>query len=431
MNRQQTADLIAFAREHSPFYRDLYAGLPAATADLTALPLVDHTAFWQAHGPTTSRILTGPHDDGIVFKTGGTTGAPRVSRYTREEWRAMCHRFGEGLPAAGLLPGDRVANLFYAGELYSSFVFTLNLLQEAPIPTVQLPIGGAAPLEYTIAALRDFSATVLAAPPTSLCRLARQVVATHGTLPDVRLVLFSGEAFYSDQLALLAKAFPGARVRSIGYASVDAGVLAGPVAGEPDSRIHQVFTTDKIVELLDPETGEPIEEPGRPGRVVATDLARRLMPVIRYPVGDLAEWTDFPRRRFRLLGRAEEGARVGVVTVYLEDLRGVVAAADPHHRIADLQIVLRHRGERDELVLRLADNAEGEQAGSAGAPRDGERQALAQDIARRLCQARPMFDEQARRGLIHPLAVEWVGAQDLTVNPRTGKLVRLIDERMD
>ncbi|WP_207892217.1 DUF4236 domain-containing protein [Streptacidiphilus pinicola] len=48
-----------------------------------------------------------------------------------------------------------------------------------------------------------------------------------------------------------------------------------------------------------------------------------------------------------------------------------------------------------------------------------------------LGEARPMFDEQARRGLIHPLAVEWVGAQDLTVNPRTGKLVRLIDERMD
>ncbi|WP_042377574.1 phenylacetate--CoA ligase family protein [Streptacidiphilus melanogenes] len=425
MNPQQnhdrtTADLIAFVRQHSPFYRDLYAGLPAATADLTALPLVDHTAFWQAHGTTDSQVLTGPHDDGIVFKTGGTTGAPRVSRYTREEWRAMCHRFGEGLPAAGLLPGDRVANLFYAGELYSSFVFTLNLLQEAPIPTVQLPIGGAAPLDTTISTLRDFSATVLAAPPTSLCRLAREVVAGPGTLPDVRLVLFSGEAFYGDQLALLARAFPAAQVRSIGYASVDAGVLAGPVSGESDARIHQVFTTDKIVELLDPVTGEPIVEPGRPGRVVATDLARRLMPVIRYPVGDLAEWTDFPRRRFRLLGRSEEGARVGPVTIYLEDLRAVVAAADPHHRVADLQIVLRHRDELDELVLRLADTTPGE----------GDRQALAHDIAHRLTTTRPMFDDHVRRGLIHPLAVEWVTAADLTVNPRTGKLVRLLDERM-
>jgi phenylacetate-CoA ligase len=335
----------------------------------------------------------------------------------------MCHRFGEGLPAAGLLPGDRVANLFYAGELYSSFVFTLNLLQEAPIPTVQLPIGGAAPLDSTVATLRDFSATVLAAPPTSLCRLAREVVAAHGPLPDVRLVLFSGEAFYGDQLDLLAQAFPAARVRSIGYASVDAGILAGPVTDEPDARVHQVFTADKIVELLDPVTGSPIEEPGRPGRVVATDLARRLMPIIRYPVGDLAEWVDFPQRRFRLLGRSEEGARVGPVTVYLEDLRGLVSAADTHHHVADLQIVLRHHAERDELVLRLAFS-------DANAPDDAERAALARALTLRLADTRPMFDSHVRSGLIHPLAVEWVPATDLKVNPRTGKLVRLLDERM-
>ncbi|MFJ3234029.1 phenylacetate--CoA ligase family protein [Streptomyces sp. NPDC086787] len=421
----QTAELLAYVREHSPFYRELYAHLPTKTPDLAALPLVDHTAFWAAHGEARSRVLTGPHEDGIVFKTGGTTGAPRISQYTRDEWRAMCRRFGEGLPAAGLLPGDRVANLFYAGELYSSFVFTLNLLQESEVPTVQLPIGGAAAPDYTVAALRDLSATVLAAPPTSLCRLAREVLATEGTLPGIRLVLFSGEAFYGDQLALLARAFPAARVQSIGYASVDAGILAGPVAGESDSRVHQVFTADRIVELLDPETGEPIEETGRPGLVVATDLTRRLMPIVRYPVGDLAEWVDFPARRFRLLGRSAEGARVGPVTVYLEDLRSVVAQADDGRRIGDLQVVLRHRDERDELVLRLA------QAVTASEASQDDRDRLGERIAGRLDELRPMFADHVRRGLVHPLAVEWADADGLTVNPRTGKLVRLVDERMD
>lgn len=428
-HNHRTAELIAFVREHSPFYRELYTDLPSATADLTALPLVDHTAFWAAHGAARSRVLTGPHQDGIVFKTGGTTGAPRISQYTREEWRAMCRRFGDGLPAAGLLPGDRVANLFYAGELYSSFVFTLNLLQEAEVPTVQLPIGGAAAPDYTVAALRDLSATVLAAPPTSLCRLAREVLATEGPLPGIRLVLFSGEAFYGDQLALLSRAFPQAEVRSIGYASVDAGILAGPVAGEQDSRVHQVFTEDKVVELLDPETGKPIEEEGRPGLVVATDLVRRLMPIVRYPVGDLAEWVDFPCRRFRLLGRSAEGARVGPVTVYLEDLRGIVAEADARQWIADVQVVLRHRDERDELVLRLAEAMTA--TGSAGGSVENARTGLAERIAGRLETSRPMFADHVRRGLIHPLAIEWVGADQLAVNPRTGKLVRLLDERMD
>ncbi|MEZ0091858.1 phenylacetate--CoA ligase family protein [Streptacidiphilus sp. EB129] len=422
MNGSQIAEFIRFVREQSPFYRELYRDVADDVSDLTELPLTDHSAYWAANTLNASQVLTEPHTDGIVIKTGGTTGAPRVSVYTRDEWRAMSRRFGDGLPAAGLLAGDRVANLFYAGELYSSFVFTLNCLQEAAVPTVQLPIGGAAPLDYVIGTLRDCAATVVAAPPTSLCRLAREVTDTVGSLPGIRLVLFSGEAFYGDQLALLDRAFPGAQVRSIGYASVDAGILAAPVAGEPDTRIHEVFSPDKVVELLDAETGAPIEEPGRPGRLVATDLVRRLMPVIRYPAGDVAEWVDFPRRRFRLLGRSEEGARVGPVTVYLEDLRAVVERADQQRQVGDLQVVLRHREAKDELVLRLA--------GSAAQADPAALRTLERGIAAQLDAARPVFPDHVRLGLIHPLAVEWVGPDGLTVNPRTGKLVRLIDERM-
>ncbi|MFG2785981.1 phenylacetate--CoA ligase family protein [Streptomyces sp. NPDC048419] len=424
MNDRRIAELIAFVREHSPFYRDLYADLSGGTSNLAALPITDHTAYWASHGVESSRLLTGPHIDGPVFQSGGTTGSPKVSVYTREEWQGMCRSFGTGLPASGLRAGDRVANLFYAGALYSSFVFTFGLLHEAPVPTVQLPIAGSAPLEFTVAALSDFSVNVIAAPPTALCRLARHVIDTAGSLPGIRLALYSGEAIYNDQLDLLAEAFPGITVRSIGYASVDAGVLATPVPGVTDTRVHQALTADKVVELVDPETGEPVTRPGRPGRVVATDLARHLMPVIRYPVGDMAEWTDYPRRRFRLLGRAEEGARVGVVTVYLEDLRTALAAVDDHGLIAGMQVVLRHRDGLDELLLRLASDT------PCGATHRADREALELALTGKLAVQRPMFSEEVALGKVHPLAVEWVEPDRLTVNARTGKLVRLLDERI-
>jgi phenylacetate-CoA ligase len=408
-------ELVSFARTHSPYYAEHYAGLPDEPARFADLPVVDHAAFWAANSSVGNRLLTGPHTDGIVFKTGGSTGAPRVSYYTRHEWRRMSATFGQGLPATGLAAGDRVANLFYAGQMYSSFVFTLNCLQDADLPVVQLPIGGGGSAQSVVRTIVDFDATVLAAPPTSLCGIAEHLLDTASPLPGIRLLLFSGEACYGDQRSLLTTAFPSARVCSIGYPSVDAGVLAGPVAGEADNRVHRVFRPDKVVEILDPDSGRPVTRPGVPGRIVATDLARRLMPVIRYPVGDLAEWVDHEAGTLRLLGRSEEGARVGPVTLYLDDLRAVVESADEHRTVAGMQVVLRHHGGKDQLVLRLA-----------ARPADPDK--AARLIGERLAGARPMFADHVDRGLVHPLAVEWTGMEEL-VNPRTGKLVRLVDER--
>jgi len=408
------ASLVDHVRENSPFYKNLYADVPPDPV-LTDLPLVDHGEYWAANGVHDNRLLTGEQHGGIVLKTGGTTSAPRVSRYTREEWREMSATFSAGLPATGLRDGDRVANLFYAGELYSSFIFTLNCLQDAPVDTVHLPIAGAAPLDFVVGNLAEFAATVVAGPPTSLCQLAQRVTGTVGSLPAVRLVLFSGEAFYGDQRALLGAAFPNATVRSLGYATVDGGIVGAPVADAADTRVHRVFP-GRVMEILDVETGEPVEEPGRPGRVVVTDLVRRLQPVLRYPAGDLAEWTDPDSGTFRLLGRSDEGARVGPVTLYLDDLRSIVESASGDRVVTGVQVLLRRIDSKDQLVLRLA-----------GEITDPEVFAVA--IASELERARPMFADHVRRGLVAPLAVEPVGTDGLRVNPRSGKLVRLIDER--
>lgn len=55
---------------------------------------------------------------------------------------------------------------------------------------------------------------------------------------------------------------------------------------------------------------------------------------------------------------------------------------------------------------------------------------LERELTTRLGETRPMFADHVRKGLIHPLAFEWVAPDGLAVNPRTGKLVRLLDERM-
>ncbi|MFI1104119.1 phenylacetate--CoA ligase family protein [Streptomyces melanogenes] len=420
MSAQQLSDLIRFARHNSPFYQELYASLPPDADRLTDLPVVDQQRFWAANTLDGNRVLTGPLSEATVYKTGGTTGAPKFSVYTRDEWRTFVTAFGQGLVDTGLRPGHRVADLFYAGELYASFLFILDSLAHAPVDNVRLPIGGAAPLESTVPTLRDFAAQVVAGTSTTLCRLAEHILAAGLRLDAVELVLFGGEALFDDQRRLLAAAFPNAAIRSVGYASVDAGLLGRPVPG-PDPRVHRAFTPESIVEILDDTTGEPITEPGRPGRVVVTSLFRRLMPVIRYPAGDRAEWTDTGLGHFRILGRAEEGVRVGPVSLYSQDAQDAVAEADTEGRIVGMQLVVRRWDGRDGLVLRLA-TAPGDDDPAALEP-------LAKAVVTELESARPLYPDSVSAGFVHPLSVEWAGHRDLAVNPRSGKLVRVLDER--
>lgn len=408
-------ELVEFARAHSPFYKDLYDGL-TGPFELTDLPIIDQPAFWAANTVVDNRIITGPQRGGIIFKTGGTTSAPRVSVYTREEWQEMARTFSTGLTAAGVRPGDRVANLYYAGELYSGFIFTLNVLQEALVDTVQLPIAGNAPLDFTVQTLRDFDATVIAAFPTSLVKLAKFVRETAGSLPAVRVILFSGEAFYGDQRAVVEQAFPNASIRSIGYASVDGGILGAPVEDIDDVRVFRAFHPSRVLEVVDADTAEPITGPGRPGRLLLTDLSRRLLPIIRYPVGDLVEWIDYEAGIFRLLGRADEGARVGHVTLHLDYLREAVDAATGEYLVDGFQVLLRRVDAKDELVLRVA----------ADVP---DRAKVTADLTARVDEISPRFADQVQRGVTRPLAVEWVEESGIRANPRTGKALRLIDER--
>jgi len=67
--------------------------------------------------------------DGTAFKSAGTTGKPKFSIYRASEWDSLCEGFGRGMAAGGLRPGERLANLFYAGDLYASFLFITHSLE--------------------------------------------------------------------------------------------------------------------------------------------------------------------------------------------------------------------------------------------------------------------------------------------------------------
>ncbi len=415
MPAKSLQELVSFARQHSPFYRELYRDVPLEISHITQLPVIDQAAFWAANSWPDNRLLTAPLTDAGVYKSGGTTGAPKFSPWTRSEHADSVSAFGAGIAQAGLKPGHRVANLFCAGELYGGFLYIEGALHHAPSDNVRLAVGCAASNEYIADLIANFGVHVLAGEPMKLAAVAEFVLQRGQRADSIELVLFAGDILFNDLRPILTRAFPKAAISSLGYASVDAGLVGAPVPGD-DVRVHEAFPYRTLVEIVDDVTGEPISRVDEPGRLLVTNLFRTLMPIIRYPVGDRAEWVDVERQRFRLVGRAQEGARVGTVTMPTEDIRAVLIAADTERVIAGMQMVQRRWDGKDGLILRLAY--------TETPPAE-----LTSRLLDAVYRARPLYPAQVEIGEIHHLRIEWVPRSGLVTNPRTGKLVQVVDER--
>jgi phenylacetate-CoA ligase len=415
MPAKSLQELVTYARRNSPFYAELYRDVPEEISHITQLPIIDQVAFWAANTWRNNRLLTGPVTDAGVYKTGGTTGRPKLSPWTRTEHADSVSAFGAGIAQAGLKPGHRVANLFRAGELYAGFLYIEHALHNCPVENVRLPVSGSASDEYIADLIAQLDVNVLAGEPMKLGSVAECVVQRGQDAGSVELVLFAGDILFNDLRPIMARAFPKATISSLGYASVDAGLVGAPVPGD-DVRVHEAFPNRTLVELVDEVTGEPITSVGVAGRVLVTNLFRTLMPIIRYPVGDRAEWVDLQRQRFRLVGRSMEGARVGMVAMPTEDIREVLIAADPDHVISGMQMIERRWDGKDGLILRLA---------CLAPPPPG----LTEQLVDAVYKARPTYPDEVAAGRINHLQVEWVSRAELITNPLTGKLKQVIDER--
>lgn len=416
-------ELALLAKEQSPYFRELYRAVSTFNS-LPDLPLVDQTEYWAANTPKNNRVFTGSQVAGIAFKSGGTTDNPKFSVYSREEWNAFCAEFGEGMNKAGLKSSDRIANLFYVGELYASFIFIMKCVELAPIGALHFPISGSTKPEIILRTMEEFEINLLAGLPTTLMNVAEFYAENKNVYPGivVNKIMFGGESMYPDQRERLLEIFPNADIRSIGYASVDAGLIGySDDSCGPDE--HRVFGNATILEIVDEDTGESINEVNRPGKIVLTNLIRSYMPIIRYPVGDRAIWTEAssatnPDRKYQILGRSEEAARVGPVSVYFEDMRSVLMAMNLPFNISAFQLLISHLELKDLLTLRLAIRE-----------RPANYQQVEKQIAERFGIERKMFADAICENKIHPLQIEWVEQSTLEINARTGKLRRVIDRR--
>jgi phenylacetate-CoA ligase len=112
---------------------DHFKNVPVPINGLNELPLVD-PGYW--HGSQSLQqwsALTGPTADALRIPDRGDHRLRQTVAVHRGEWQTLTRDFGSQL-TAHLNPGDRVANLFFVGDLYASFIFVHDALAHVETP---------------------------------------------------------------------------------------------------------------------------------------------------------------------------------------------------------------------------------------------------------------------------------------------------------
>ena len=341
-------------RESSPFYarkfREAGAGNSfVSLADLSQLPFTTKQELKEAldeDPPFGSNLCVSPDQVKRVYQTSGTSGSPSVLALTRgdmETWTIMGTRT---YYATGIHEHSSVLTTFGAGPFVAGHThFVLLRIGSRSVPVAP------GDTERVIFGLRSGLADTLLSTASFAQFLANRLEQTDAEPSAIPLthVVTGGE--------------PGGGIPSIrDHIQRVLGVTVTEVMGIGDiapslfgecthqQGMHFCGGGHVWVELIDPETREPIEiETGAEGELAYTTLTREAMPVVRFLGGDIVriEGTECEcgRTSFRqrVLGRRDDMFIVRGVNVYPAAILAVVGDFRP--RVTGRARVIREGAE--------------------------------------------------------------------------------------
>jgi phenylacetate-CoA ligase len=304
LQRERLRALIAYARAYSPYYRDLYRGLPAGIDDLSALPIVTkpdlmaHFDEWVTD-PAVTRAgaeafaadpaLIGNRYLGryAVWTTSGTTGEPGLFIHDRRSvliYAALVplrgYRWITPAMAVYLLARGRAAALI-ATEGHFAINDWLERWRLSMSPSkrsrIQL-MSVLTPLDELVRKLNAFQPDLLLGYPSAIKMLAAEQKAARLRIAP-RLIGPGGEGLDAATRAEIEDAFHQSPRDNYGASEFPYAAF------ECDHGWLHVNADWVILEPVDADY-QPVP-PGQPSHTtLLTNLTNRVQPLIRYDLGD-------------------------------------------------------------------------------------------------------------------------------------------------
>jgi len=412
-------EVVKIAREKSRFYKNYYSEIKSdilTLRDFEKLPLLEKNHILGNTPPESSALFTSKPVRGIYFASGGSTGQPKYVFYDQHEYEHTVRMLAYAYEAAGLNENDVIANLFVAGNLWSSWLSVEKAI--AYTKATSLPVGSNLPIENIVGYLKHFRVTAIIGLPSFLIKLAEYVDLNKIKL-NISKIFYGGEYVGDEMISYFKKVFNGAIVKSAGYASADAGVI-GFQCSHLNKGMHHLFAQSQYIEFVDSKM-KPVK-PGEIGEVLVTCLNKKKMPIIRYRLGDLGRWVfgrckcRRPEPLFEILGRCDDRIHAGGAHIFVSDIQNAIG------RVPSLsfnfQIVIYKKGVRDYLEIYVESKK--------GADTTGASEKL-YDMIMKNCED---LKESIRMGWIDKPLIKIVPSDTIERIKRTGKIKKVIDKRI-
>lgn len=348
---EQLRAQLDYLERSSGFYAERIAGA-RRLEDLPLLTKAELRESQRRRPPFGEHLCAHPDRLVRMHVTSGTTGHPVAIGLTRADHEANSRIGGAAFAIAGVAPSHTIAHcLNYA--LYAGGVADHMALEASGATVVPVGVGQSRRLLDLIPALGIDAIFGTLSFPAYLAERAREA----GIEPremGLRRIVTAGEpgAGLNAVREQIERTW-GAEVADT-FGMSDVWSTMGGACGEGDG-LHLTVDGHAIVELIDPETAEPVElADGAFGELVWTHLAREASPLLRYRSSDLATvWTSpcacgRGGLRIRIEGRADDMLRVQAVNVYPQ---AIAAVLDRHQGIGRHVVVAD--GDPIEPPLRL------------------------------------------------------------------------------
>jgi phenylacetate-CoA ligase len=289
--------------------------------------------------------------------SSGTTGKPTVVPYTAADLDVFARVVARCLASAGAEPGMTLHNAYG----YGLFTGGLGLHDGGQrLGLAVVPVSGGM-TERQLLLITDLRPEVIACTPSYALTLA-QAFADRGVAQDeisLKIAMLGAEPWTD---AMRRQIDAGLGVRAVNLYGLSE--IIGPgVAGEcPQERSGLHVNEDHFFpEIVDPESGEPVEE-GRAGVLVLTTLTKEALPLVRYWTGDISSLDRAPcscgRTFVRMsspAGRADDMLIVRGVNVYPSQVEAILLELPeltPNYRV-----VVERAGTLDTATVEIETSA--------------------------------------------------------------------------